>query len=81
MMITDIAMHFDDLDDLDIYYRINNSSEISILDRIKYWMQQNNIDLYFLLIVLGISVSSLSVAIDFAIEKFMSRMYLLLISK
>jgi len=35
-------------------------------------------DLYFLLFILGISVSTLSVLIDYAIEWFVTRMYLFL---
>ena len=31
MMITDIAMHFDDLDDLDIYYGINKPLDMSTI--------------------------------------------------
>jgi len=38
MMVTDIAMHFDDLDDLDLYYGINKSPNMKTMDRIKYWM-------------------------------------------
>ena len=38
MMVTDIAMHFDDLDDLDLYYGINKSPNMKTMDKIKYWI-------------------------------------------